>query len=198
MVNDGRGRTSMLRRLTLVAAATAVITAGSAGTAAANHYDRLLAPGKRCANQTNSGLSNNEQERIMRCMFNYARVRVGLYALRGSSLLQTSSDAKSVDMRRCNQFSHYACGRSQAYHFHRVGYTSCRTWGVGENIAWGTGSSGTVHSIMRSWLHSDPHRHAILSSRYRDLGVGLRKARSFQGRSRASIWTAHFGYRFNC
>ena len=80
------------------------------------------------------------------------------------------------------------------YHLKRVGYTAGGCWGAGENIAWGTGSRGTVRSIMSAWLHSTGHRANILKSRYRDIGVGLRKG-TFLGHGGAQVWTAHLGYR---
>jgi uncharacterized protein YkwD len=101
----------------------------------------------------------------MRCMHNYARRQAGRNRLAASSLLARSSDAKSADILRCQEFRHTACGRSLTYHFHRVGYTSGDCWGVGENIAWGSGRYATVRSIMRARLHSDAHRGAILGSR---------------------------------
>ena len=91
----------------------------------------------------------------MRCMHNYARSKVGRAALRSTSLLASSSDAKSYDILRCQNFSHTACGRSMPYHFNRVGYTFCSTWRVAENTAWGSGSYGSVRSRMSGWLHSE-------------------------------------------
>jgi len=186
----------MVRKVALVAVVGAALVAAMGGTAFAGHYDHLLAPSSSCANQTNTSLSTSEGERVMRCMHNYARARVGRAALRTSSLLQSSSNRKTGDLIACG-FSHTACGRSMTYWFNQVGYTSCRSWRAGENIAWGTGSLRTVRSIMRGWLHSDGHRNNLLSVSYRDAGFGLRKGR-MSGRSSASVWTAHFGYRSGC
>lgn len=187
----------MIRRLTLVALMTAVFVAITGGTASATHYDHLLAPSTSCPNQTNTSLSASDQERAMRCVHNYARAKVGRAALRSNSLLASSSDAKSYDILRCQDFSHTACGRSMVYHFKRVGYTSCSAWGAAENIASWSGSYGTVRSRMSGWLHSDGHRKNILSSKYRDLGVGLRWG-TLSGYDGAQVWTAHFGYRSGC
>ena len=184
----------MLRRLTLVALSTALLVAATGGSAAASHYNHLLASATKCPGQTNAGLSTGTQESVMRCMHNHARAKVGRSGLRAHSLLGSSSDAKTADMIRCKQFSHTACGRSMSYHFNRVGYTSCRSWGIAENIAWGTGSYGSVRSTMSRWLHSDGHRINLLRSAFRDAGFGLRRG-TFLGRSGAAVWTAHFGYR---
>ncbi len=187
----------MIRRLTLVGLMSALLVLATSGSAVANHYNHLLASSTKCPGQTDISRSWSDQERIMRCMHNHARAKVGRSGLRGHSLLQTSSDAKTADMFRCRQFSHTACGRPMAYHFKRVGYTSCRSWGIAENIAWGTGSYGSVRSIASAWLHSDDHRYNILRTAFRDVGFGLRRG-TFLGRSGAGVWTAHFGYRSNC
>ncbi|MDQ3433148.1 MAG: CAP domain-containing protein [Actinomycetota bacterium] len=187
----------MIRRLTLIALTTALLIATTGGTASATHYHHLLAPSTSCPNQTNASLTTTDQETAMRCMHNYARAKVGRSALRSNSLVANSSDGKSYDILRCQAFSHTACGRSMLYHFKRVGYTSCSTWRAAENIAWGSGSYGTVRSRMSGWLHSDGHRKNILSSSYRDLGIGLKKG-TFKGYSGAQIWTGHFGYRSGC
>ena len=187
----------MFQRLTLLALATALLVATTGGTASATHYNHLLAPSTSCPNQTNTSLSTTDQETAMRCMHNYARRKVGRSALSSHWLLANSSDGKSYDILRCQSFSHTACGRSLVYHFKRVGYTSCSSWGVAENIAWGSGSYGTVRNRMSGWLHSDGHRNNILASKYRDLAIGLRKG-TFKGYSGAQIWTGHFGYRSGC
>jgi hypothetical protein len=43
----------MLRKLALICILTAALVPGAAKTASAHHYDWLLAPSTKCANQTN-------------------------------------------------------------------------------------------------------------------------------------------------
>ena len=169
---------------------------GEPEVADATHYDGLLAPLDRCgaSNQTNTTLSTSDQERIMGCLHNYARTKSGRSSLAANPLLTSSSDAKTADLFRCQQFSHTACGRETLYHVKRIGYTSSGCWGAAENIAWGTGTRGSPRSIMSAWLHSDGHRANILNRRYRDVGFGLRKG-TFLGYENAQVWTAHLGYR---
>ena len=183
-------------RLTLVASLAAAVLAVGPATASAGTYDYLVAPLTKCGGQqqTNTSLSTAEQEGAMVCMHNYARARARRAGLRAHTLLQTSSDRKTADMIRCSQFSHTACGRNTFFHIKAVGYTSCRSWAVGENIAWGTGSYGNLRSTMTRWVNSTPHRTNILNSKFIHLGVGLRKG-TFLGRSNAQVWTTHFGYR---
>jgi uncharacterized protein YkwD len=175
---------------------TIVLVLATGGSAAAHHYDHLLAPTSKCGGsaQTDTGLPAPQQEMVMVCMHNHARAKVGRAALSWHSLLGRSSDAKTADMLRCGEFSHGACGRSTLYHVHRVGYTSSGCWSAWENIAWGSGSYATVRSRMSGWLHSDSHRPAILDSKYREVGFGMRRG-TFQGRSGAHVWTAHLGRR---
>jgi uncharacterized protein YkwD len=180
----------------MLAAALAISLVLSVREASAHHYDHLLAGPAACggAKQTNTGLAPAELELVMRCMHDQARTKAGRKQLTWRSVLATSSDAKTADMMRCSQFSHNACGRSTLYHVHRVGYTSGGCWGASENIAWGSGRLASVRSIMSGWLHSDGHRSTILSTRYRDFGMGVRKG-TFQSYSGAHVWTGHFGYR---
>jgi len=69
-----------------------------------------------------------------------------------------------------------------------------QSWYVGENIAYGVGPNATPHAIVRAWMNSPPHRHAILSASFRSIGVGV--ARGNPGsRSRGATYTTDFGSR---
>ena len=130
----------------------------------------------------------------MACMHNYVRSRKGLGSLVTRSLLKRSANSKSLDIIRCRDFSPQACGRETFFFPKRVGYArGC--WGAGENIAWGSGSLGSVRSIMRAWLYSAPHRENILKSRSRDKGwassrVGSRDTRTPRSGPHTSATTA--------
>jgi uncharacterized protein YkwD len=149
-----------------------------------------VAPVEVCPNQTNPGLSAEEQASVMLCMTNYAREVNGLGALRANRQLGRAAVQKSVDILGCNEFSHYACGRDFDFWIQRFGYLK-GCWKVGENIAWGTGSYSTVRSIVTSWLESTEHHENILGP-YREIGIGLRvgKLESNEG---AAVWTQDFG-----
>lgn len=183
----------MKRTLVSIAAAVALMLTAGSTSAFAGQYDYLLAPSSACPNQTNTSASVATQEIAMRCMHNYVRTKKKLPSLATREKLLSSSGSKSLDIMRCG-FSHNACGRETFYWTKRVGYTSGGCWGAGENIAWGSGSLGSVRSIMRAWLYSDGHRHNLLNSKFRDKGVGLVKGR-FSGYSNAQVWTTQFGYR---
>ena len=129
----------------------------------------------------------------MLCMHNYARALSGLAPLRSVKPLRISSARKAKDMKGCDDFSHEACGRSTFYWPRKVGFMR-GTYGVGENLAWGSGPLGTVQTIMSNWLNSDEHRPILLAPSYQDVGIGLAEGK-FQGLGGAEIWVAHFGYR---
>ncbi len=41
-----------------------------------------------------------------------------------------------------------------------------------QNIGWGTGGLATPQGVVEEWMRSPPHRLIMLSSGYRDVGVG--------------------------
>ena len=171
-------------RLLLLAVLVCLVLAAPAGAAG-----RLLAPPDRCGAQTDRGATPRAQEHAMRCMVNFVRRAEGLSALRvRAGRLMRSADRKAADILRCGEFSHTACGRDFAFHMKVSG-----CYGVGENIAWGSGSLGTVRAIMRSWLHSPSHRANLLEPRFREHGVALRTGR-IGGERHAAVWVHHLGY----
>ena len=55
-------------------------------------------------------------------------------------------------------------GASFVTRIKRTGWTrSRRSWTVGENIGYGSGSLSTPRSIVRGWMNSAGHRANILS-----------------------------------
>lgn len=128
----------------------------------------------------------------MRCMTNYARQRRGKPPLAGHGGLDRAARGKSGDILRCDQFAHEACGREFTYWFGRVGYGG-RCTALGENIAWGTGSLGSVRNIFGAWIGSPGHRANILGD-FEEIGIGLRVG-SLEGNTGAHVWTQEFGSR---
>jgi uncharacterized protein YkwD len=160
--------------------------------AAAGPYDGLLAPASRCGNFAPSTAAG-AQVFSMYCYIAYARQQSGLAPLRPSTQLNVSTSRKASDVLACQQFSHTACGRDFTYHMRSVGYaTGC--WAAGENLALGSGSYGSARSIMLGWLNSDGHRRNMLSTTWRDMGVGMVKG-SYQGYGGVQVWATHFGLR---
>ena len=61
-------------------------------------------------------------------------------------------------------------------------------------IAWGSSTQGIPKSVFRSWLRSGAHRQIILSSRWRDVGVGCARG-TYRGLSGVVMYTVDFGRR---
>ena len=74
---------------------------------------------------------------------------------------------------------------------HRFGYLRRGCWRAGENIAWGTGSVGTVRAIFRAWLHSSGHRENILGTYRRSASASA--SANLEGNPGAHVWTQEFG-----
>ena len=153
----------------------------------------LAAPGDSCVGVDDPNAPIAAQEVAMECMVNFARQEAGLPKLADSRRLDGSADNKAADILRCNQFSHEACGRDFLFWFRRAGYLNSRCWWAGENLAWGSGSLGTVRSVMKAWLHSPSHRANLLGAEYDDFGISLRVG-ALGGSSSAHLWVNHFGH----
>lgn len=150
----------------------------------------MIAPVTACPDQTGAA-SPTAQEQAMRCMTDFARSQVGLGALADSPQLDLSSADKGADVLRCDSFSHTACGREFTYWMREAGYMSEACWHVGENLAWGIGTYGSVRSIFRAWMRSPEHRRNILGE-YEALGLS-RQVGELEGQAATVVWTAHFG-----
>lgn len=182
---------AVVASLLLAAAADAGVRSGRRDSGGPPVFSAAeLAPVEACPDQTNPGLSAEEQASVMLCMTNYARGVNGLGPLRLNRRLGRAAMQKSSDVLGCDEFSHYACGREFDFWIQKSGYLrGC--WKVGENIAWGTGSYSTVRSIFTSWLESTEHHENILGP-YREIGIGLRVG-ELEGYEGAAVWTEDFG-----
>ena len=125
----------------------------------------------------------------MLCLVNDVRRNRGLDPLAAPRSLVRAAARKSLDIIRCDEFSHEACGRELTYWPERFGYGGC----LGENIAYGVGRSATPRAIFRLWMYSSGHRRNILGD-YSDIGIGLQIG-ELEGTSGAYVWTQQFGAR---
>jgi uncharacterized protein YkwD len=179
------------RNIALAAVAGAVLV-GPPGASASGSTDPLLAPESACPGQSDASLPAATQERAMICLNRWARRQAHRSGLHVSKQLRASSARKARDIRHCDQFSHYACGRNAFYWEQRVGFFR-GAWGAGENLALTYGEDTSPHGTMDLWLHSPEHRRVLLSPRFRDVGMTL-MAGEFDGNAGAHIWVAQFGY----
>ncbi len=107
--------------------------------------------------------------------------------------LVKAARAHSRDMVRRDYFSHFTTGRNDGpcerisrygYHWHQCG----------ENIAWGSGTSGSPRKIFKLWMNSSGHRANILNREFREVRIGAAGG-TFGGHRSVTMWTVDFGDR---
>ena len=152
---------------------------------------RSISPIDPCPGQADANASTAVQLEAMRCLVNLARRDAGLASLSDSDRLDRSADAKSADILRCGEFSHFACGRDFDFWLEKVGYIPAHCWRVSENLAWKDDPETTVREIFKLLIHSPPHRANILGP-FAEIGLGLRVG-NLSGHGAAHVWTQHFG-----
>ena len=126
-------------------------------------------------------------EKQMLDLHNQTRARHGLSRLCVHPALQRAARGHSADMIRRDYFAHGNVGAR----LHNYGYR-WRTYG--ENIAYGSGSSGAPNAIFNAWMKSSSHRPNILGRQFREVGIGA-VVGTFQGTRNVTMWTADFGTR---
>jgi uncharacterized protein YkwD len=186
-------RTSKNRRHTTRLIATVVAAIGfalsSQSALAAECPDADTAP---------SALDVPRAQASILCLLNEARTQHGLAALRQERHLKVAAQRYSTSMKRLDFFAHTApTGSTPASRIARTGYMAhARRWTIGENLAWGEDSLGTPRSIVQAWLASPEHRHNMLSSVFRQIGIGVVIGSPIGADGPgAAIYTTEFGLR---
>lgn len=179
----------MTRRLLLTALVT--LSAGLVLPSSPASAAGLAADPNVCPGQAALAAPATAQEQTMLCMTNYARDRLGLPPLAEAAPLVASATEKSGDILRCDSFSHDACDREFSYWIRASGYLSTQCWRVGENLAWGIRSQGTVGAIFRAWMRSPMHRANLLGD-FTEIGIDLTTG-TLEGDRGVRLWTQHFG-----
>jgi uncharacterized protein YkwD len=132
------------------------------------------------------------------CLVNRARERGGLAPLRDNPALRRSATRHSADMVARRYFGHEGPrGGTVTERAARSGYLARRsTYSIGENIGGGVGRRfASPAAVYRSWMESASHRANILSSGFRDLGVGVVRGFPGGGGPGAATYTLDFGSR---
>jgi uncharacterized protein YkwD len=129
------------------------------------------------------------------CVLNAERARRDLRPLRLNRRLAAAARGHSRAMAERHFFSHTSLnGASFVDRIRATGYLSgARSWSIGENIAYGSGSRSTPRSIGRAWMNSPPHRANILSGSFRSIGIGIASGTPVGGGG--ATYTTDFGRR---
>jgi uncharacterized protein YkwD len=129
------------------------------------------------------------------CRLNVERASHRLRPFRLDRRLSAAARAHSRAMARRHFFSHDSLnGTSFLDRIRHTGYLSgARSWTVGENIAYGSGSLSTPRAIGRAWMNSPGHRANILSHSFRAIGIGIAAGTPFS--RGGATYTTDFGRR---
>lgn len=150
-----------------------------------------LAPESACPGGEDRFAAFADQQRTMICLVNWARQRHGLRPLPENPDLSAAARLKAKDIRRCNDFSHGACGREPEAVARRIGYRGA--WG--ENLYLGPVEFGRPRVALDQWLNSAGHRENLLRAGWSEQGIALLPVESFNGQREVALWVSQFGRR---
>lgn len=154
-------------------------------------------PSCKAANKSPQELRGKQAKKAVLCLVNEKRNSHGLGDLRRDGRLERAAKAHNRVMIRKNCFSHQCSGEKDLVgRLSRSGYLRGKLsrWAYGENIAWGSGEYGTPRKIVSAWMHSAPHRAAILSRTFKEAGVGFHSKTPSKSGS-GGTYTIDFGLR---
>jgi uncharacterized protein YkwD len=114
------------------------------------------------ATPDNTSLANRVLELV-----NKERERSGVSPLQLNSQLNQAAQSHSEDMALKDYFSH--TGRDGREFDDRILATGYRFSAAAENVAAG---QHTPEDVLQAWMNSSGHRHNILNSSYKDIGIG--------------------------
>ena len=131
--------------------------------------------------------------RITLCLLNRERSSHGLRKLRADGKLRRAAGGHSNDMVAKRYFDHTSkSGASFVTRIKRTGWTkSRRSWTVGENIGYGSGSLATPREMVKGWMNSSGHRANILARQFKLIGIGVANGAPSGGSG--ATYTTDFG-----
>jgi uncharacterized protein YkwD len=131
---------------------------------------------------------------------NRVRAARGLTALRAAPSLRSAARGHSQAMLAFDFFGHdsadgTAFSERIRRHYSNAGFAR---WSVGEALMATHSRSVDAEAIVAAWLESPPHRAVVLSTTWRDAGIGVMYTPSAPetfGGAEAIVVTADFGLR---
>jgi len=163
-----------------------------------------LLPGRADAAQCRGGdaspakLNNKRAAKAVLCLINKERRSHGLRPLRRHHAQAKAARKHNRRMIRGRCFSHQCPGEKDlAGRLVQARYLPCKcSWGIAENIAYGSGRNGSPRNIVRAWMRSSAHRANILNRSYEHIGIAAADGTPSAGRARdAATYTTDFGYK---
>ncbi len=170
-------------------ALTAGLAAASPAAAATSCADATATPG---------AASQKTMQAATLCLLNEERSARGLAPLKAHKKLEKAAFRFSKEMVSKRFFDHVSpSGSTLTTRIKKVKYTKgARSWSIGENIAWGTGSQATPERIVDAWMNSPGHKRNILDPRFREIGVGIVQGAPVATAAKVgATYTTNFGFR---
>jgi uncharacterized protein YkwD len=114
-------------------------------------------------------------DRATLCLIDQLRAAYRLRPLRSNRELQAVAGEQATGMVREDYFGDNSpSGQTSATLIAVLPYGAhASRLATGQNLGWGTRSAATPAGIVTAWMHSPPHREVILTSAFRDIGVGV-------------------------
>jgi len=120
-------------------------------------------------------ISRARADGALRCLISNERAERGLDRFDTSGRLGEAAQRHTRDMHRREYFSHISPGGRDVVDRVRA-YTSyvdgSPDWRLGETLAARYASTATPRRILAAMMASTSHRRILLTSRFRDIGVG--------------------------
>ena len=109
------------------------------------------------------------------CLINEQRAAAGAAPVAFNPQLFLAGKAHAADMVAKSYFSHTsASGADPEARALGAGYAlAADLLGLGEVLAWGSGTQATPRQIVASWMASTAHRTTMLDPYYREAGIGV-------------------------
>lgn len=112
------------------------------------------------------------------CLIDRVRAAYRLLALRANRELQSVAGEQAMGMVRYDYFGDDSpSGQTPGTLIAAIPYGAhASSLATAQNLGWGTLSAATPAGMVTAWMHSPPHREVILTSEFRDVGVGVSPA----------------------
>ena len=146
-----------------------------------------LAKDETCPRGEDTSAPPAVQVQVLLCLVNFARNRESLRPLALPRALSASAGAKALDIVRCREFEHEACGLSPQQRALDVGYLGP----FGENLYMGEGPWRTPRLAVHGWLNSDGHRENLFRSEWSTIGIALLGDADIRDIREGVVWVNH-------
>jgi uncharacterized protein YkwD len=90
-------------------------------------------------------------------------------------ILNVAALAHTAKMLATRCFAHTCRGEPDlARRLQRAGFPGCNCfWKAAENIAYGQRENSTPNAVVSAWMKSKEHRRALLTRRFKQIGIGI-------------------------